>query len=141
MSPETVAPIVLNWLLNLCALVLAMAMPALAVALVRWVRAKADQAHAESSGNVRYLLQRAAELGAKAAEQFLGSEEGQAKKSMAVNFVQTFLDAQGVHVDVAHVEAAVEAAVFDEINADKRRGATSVVTAEATVTTQSASGS
>lgn len=61
------------------------------------------------------MLMTIAQNAVKVAEQTGLGKTGEEKKAEAVKVAQTYLDAYGIKVDAAQLEAAIEAAVFSEI--------------------------
>lgn len=100
---------------------LMLALPILAAYAVRWLRVQGKLAWAklEATQNkeVLALLETTASWAVRAAEQELGNDAGAAKKAQAVKLLSDWLEARGVQLDEAHLLAAVEAAVWTEMNA------------------------
>lgn len=88
-----------------------------------WIMAKVKMAWAtykEANANYSWLLESIAAIAVKAAEQSNLAGLVTNKKEYAVKVAQQWLEDKGFSVDVAIIEAAIEAAVFEEINkADK----------------------
>ena len=58
------------------------------------------------------VLQTAVNTAVIAAEQMMGTEEGQKKKEYAINSVQDYLAQKGMIIDVSVIEDAIEATVY-----------------------------
>ena len=84
--------------------------------LVAQIKLKIDEIKANKHAEVGYVLENAVSMGISAAEGTLKSGEGKAKKDAAVELATAYLAARGVKLDVALIEGAIEAAVFDELN-------------------------
>lgn len=91
----------------------------LAVTIKRiWAQIKQDRPE------LAYTLESIARIAVQAAEQAGASGYIEDKKTYAIEFVQNYLDAQGWGViDVSVIEAAVEAAVYNEFNKDEIQAA------------------
>lgn len=61
-------------------------------------------------------LQRIAAIAVNAAEQLYGEAEGEQKKAYALAYIQAELDSRGIKVDVAALDALIEAAVMEQFN-------------------------
>ena len=98
--------------------VLIIVLPFLASAAAAWLVAKAKQLLAEAKdttgSNVGYFLEQAARLAVSAAEQTL--VKNTEKKTYALRLATDYLAARGVKLDVALIEGAIEAAVFEELH-------------------------
>jgi len=84
-----------------------------------YVKKLIDKASAEiaaASPNTFDLLQKFAVAAVQAAEQSGLLETGEAKKEYAIALVEKWLLQFGIDVDLDQVDAAIEAAVFAEIN-------------------------
>lgn len=67
-----------------------------------------------------YTLETIARIAVRAAEQAGASDYILDKKTYAIDFVQSYLTAQGWGIiDVSVIEAAIEAAVFNEFNREE----------------------
>jgi membrane protein implicated in regulation of membrane protease activity len=115
--------------------VLVAVLPIVAAYLIKagldaWVKFQGQKSDAA------YTIQRAATVAVTAAEQLGATKAITDKKSWAVNFAQNWLDAHGVHVDVALIEGAIESAVYTEFNEDEpvAPAAPAVITATTTTT-------
>ena len=62
------------------------------------------------------FINKVVEVGVQAAEQALGTADGQAKKEFAINFAEQWLAQHGVNVELDTLDAAIEAAVMREFN-------------------------
>ena len=87
----------------------------LAVTIKRiWAQIEADKPE------LAYTLDTIARIAVQAAEQAGASGYIEDKKQYAIEFIQNYLDAQGWGViDVSVIEAAIEAAVYNEFNKDE----------------------
>ena len=87
----------------------------LAVTIKRiWAKIQADKPE------LAYTLETIARMAVQAAEQAGASDYILDKKTYAIEFLQNYLTAQGWGViDVAVLEAAIEAAVFNEFNREE----------------------
>lgn len=124
MNLQQLSPVVLNWLLNLLAAGVALALPFVIPPAIDLIKAKVGQMEANTtSTNQQAILFFVRESGAmvvKAAEQYFGSGRGKEKKEWAVEALQNLLVSHGItSVDVPATEAAVEASVFAEIHNSK----------------------
>lgn len=93
--------------------------PVLVSMITAWLLAKARMAWAqykEANANYSWLLESIAVIAVKAAEQSKIAGLIEDKKSYAVQVAQQWLNDKGFSVDLAIIEAAIEAAVFEEIN-------------------------
>ena len=92
--------------------------PIIATMIAAWLGGLIKQAWALAQQTVgrnwQWALDEGAVLVVRAAEQLW--EDNQDKKAYAVATLQTFLDERGIKIDVALIEAAVEAAVQKEFN-------------------------
>lgn len=86
--------------------------PVLATYLVTFIGAKKAQLDAAikkvEDDRFRTLLEEAVDLGVKAADQYLKSEDFAEKKKYAVEAAQGYLNTRGVKVDLVVIVAAVE---------------------------------
>jgi len=93
--------------------------PVLAAYVTSWVIAKARMmwaAFKAENNNYAFILEELAHIVVKAAEQSEMAEHITEKKDYAVQTLQLWMEAQGYNVDLAVIEAAIEAAVYDEFN-------------------------
>lgn len=100
---------------------LMLGLPILAAYAARWLRVQGKIAWAklEATQNraLLELINTLARLAVQAAEQEFGGDKGQEKKRAAVQLLSDWLEERGVQLDEAKIYAAVEAAVYSEINA------------------------
>ena len=91
----------------------------LAVTIKRiWANIQADKPE------LAYTLETIARMAVQAAEQAGASGYIEDKKQYAIEFIQSYLDTQGWGViDVSVIEAAIEAAVYNEFNRDEIQAA------------------
>ena len=111
--------VLLGFLFQLAQGVLLILLPALATMIAGWVLAKAKIAwlnFKEAQSGWASTLESIATLAVKAAEQLNVAELIEDKKSYAVQVAQLWLNDKGLKIDLAVIEAAIEAAVFDEFN-------------------------
>jgi hypothetical protein len=91
-------------------------LPVLATVLTRWLisRAKVEvqKLDANTLGTLVYL----ASIAVNAAEQAKMSGWIGDKKKYAVDFCQNWLSSRGFSVNIPEIEAAIEAAVYEEFN-------------------------
>lgn len=96
------------------------ALPPLLVALLAWIAPKAISAWMNLKADrpdIAAVLENAARIAVLAAEQSQLSGYIQDKKQFAVQYIQNLLAQQGLGgINVAAIEGAVEAAVWDELN-------------------------
>lgn len=84
-----------------------------------WLKKQIDKVTAEiqaAQPDVFDLLQKFAVSAVQAAEQSGLLETGEAKKEFAIAQVEKWLNQFGIDVDLDQVDAAIEAAVFAELN-------------------------
>lgn len=104
----------LNYISKLLEAILMATLPVLAGAGVRWLVAQYDVQRAKLSQETQFWLNFAANVAVQAAEQLYAQNDGAAKKAYAIQVVQGQLDTTGLKIDVAAIEAAIEAAVFSQ---------------------------
>jgi len=99
------------------------AAPILAVAVVKavinWGQKLAAQAKAEQP-DLFAQLEWIASTAVKAAEQSGAVELGEEKKAFAINYVEQWLASKGMTLDISVIDAAIEAAVWDEFKASNK---------------------
>lgn len=98
------------------------ALPFIAVPLAIWMIAKARLAWAEFKDrqpDVAYYLENFARMAVLAAEKAKLPEWAAGKRDYAFAIVEKLLAAKGLTVDIDVIYAAIEAAVYDELNRDK----------------------
>lgn len=78
-----------------------------------WARFKAEKP------DMAWMLEQAASLAVNAAEQAGAESYFKDKKAYALDVAQKWLSAQGVDIDLSLIDAAIEAAVYEEFNKDK----------------------
>jgi len=109
------------------ALLLALA-PVLASLLAAWLLAVARKAWAEFKAvepGPAYWIEEIASIAVRAAEQAGMAGYVEDKKAYALHVAERWLAAKGVHIDLELIDAAIEAAVWEELNKDRERpGAT-----------------
>ena len=96
---------------------LAVGLVGLVVALFRkwWIQAK------EYAPQITDLLEEAAKLAVRAAEQAGIAELIEDKKQYAIQIVELWLEARGVTVDIDLIDAAIEAAVLLQFNSENSK--------------------
>ena len=87
-------------------------------ALFAWLRKTWAQFKAEKP-DVAWILEQAASMAVAAAEQAGAAGYITDKKNYALDMAQAYLDAQGIKINLDLLDAAIEAAVFNEINKGK----------------------
>jgi hypothetical protein len=115
-------PTVQGFLVSACATILGICLPIVARALVGWIDAHRKEIESRIADSLKldpWQLDEFAKRAVLAAEQIMGSKAGQEKKAWALGLIDAWLKRQGVNVPVAEIEAAVEAAVYSELNANK----------------------
>lgn len=118
---------ILDALATFAAQVLVIVLPVLASLAAAWlvaqIKMKIEQIKDIKYGGVGYALESAVNMAVSAAEQTFKGGEGKAKakKDAAVALATAYLKARGVKLDVALIEGAVEAAVFDELTKFKEK--------------------
>ena len=91
-------------------------------ALYAWAR-KTWAQFKEHSPDIAYILEEAASMAVMAAEQAGAAGYITEKKEYALGIAQAFLNAKGIKIDLALLDAAIEAAVFKELNSNKIQAA------------------
>jgi len=97
--------------------VLAALAAAALIALAKKLWAEAKAAYPQATDQLEW----AAGIAVKAAEQAGGVQLAEEKKAYAVKFIQDWLASNKLNIDVGLVEAAVEAAVWDELNSPEAK--------------------
>ena len=105
----------LDKLSDLILQILVIVLPYFAVAIARWIDAKYKIARAELSSEQLYALDLVIQSAVKAAEQIYKDGNGELKKKYALNVVTEYIARSGLKIDVALIEAKIEAAVFSAI--------------------------
>jgi len=93
--------------------------PILASLAVAWLLAKVRGAWVEFQdlhGGEAWVIKEIANIAVKAAEQANLSGQIEDKKDYAVAVAMEWLQARGLKIDLSVIDAAIEAAVFDEFN-------------------------
>lgn len=91
-------------------------------ALYAWAR-KTWAQFKEHSPDIAYILEEAASMAVMAAEQAGAAGYITEKKEYALGIAQAFLNAKGIKIDLALLDAAIEAAVYKELNSNKIQAA------------------
>ncbi len=84
-----------------------------------WLKKQIDKVTAEikaASPDTFDLLQKFAVAAVQAAEQSGLAKTGEEKKAFALAQVEAWLSQYGIDIDLAQVDAAIEAAVYAELN-------------------------
>ena len=98
-------------------------LPFIAAPLAVWLFAKARKTWAEFKNNqpdASYYLENFAHMAVLAAEKAQLPEWAAGKRDYAFAVVEKMLAAKGLVVDIDVIYAAIEAAVYDEINREKQ---------------------
>ena len=98
-------------------------LPILAVALVGFLAAKIKYWLAEAKAwnpDITELLEQAVKFAVTAAEQAGAAKLIEDKKVYAFEIAERWLELRGVHIDLDLIDAAIEAAVYEQFNAGKR---------------------
>lgn len=93
--------------------------PILASLIAAWVLAKAREAWVDlkaAGPDIEWILKSAADIAVRAAEQAKMAELIKDKKAYALDIAEKWLLEKGVTVDLALIDAAIEAAVLSEFN-------------------------
>lgn len=101
--------------------VLLVSLPPLAVGAYKWLSAKAQEILVDLKAwqpELVDFVQHAASFAVSAAEQAGAAKLIEDKKNYAIEVAVAYLAAKGVNVDLALIEAAIEKAVREEINAE-----------------------
>lgn len=98
-------------------------LPILAVALVGLLTAKIKLAIVQMriwNPKVTDLLEQAVTFAVTAAEQAGAAKLIEDKKTYAFDVAERWLEARGVTIDLDLIDAAIESAVYEQFNAEKR---------------------
>lgn len=96
--------------------------PILASLIAAWVLAKAKEAWANIKNTEPQwasILEEAATVAVRAAEQSQMAGHIKAKKAYALDLTEKWLAERGITVDISLIDAAIEAAVLQEFNRSK----------------------
>lgn len=91
-------------------------------ALYSWLR-KTWAEFKAAKPDVAWILEQAAAMAVQAAEQAGAAGFIKDKKEYALGIAQLYLDSKGLKIDLALLDAAIEAAVFAEFNKNKPKPA------------------
>ena len=91
-------------------------------ALFAWLR-KTWAEFKAAKPDVAWILEQAAAMAVQAAEQAGAAGFIKDKKEYALGIAQLYLDSKGLKIDLALLDAAIEAAVFAEFNKNKPKPA------------------
>lgn len=97
-------------------------LPLLAAAIASWVATKAAEVWARMKAaqpTVTDLLAQSAKIAVLAAEQAGAGELTKDKKTYAITFAMEWLKARGITLDLELISGAIEAAVYEELNAPR----------------------
>lgn len=100
--------------------------PILAVVLVPLIIAQTRKLWAQAkdaNGDIAYAVEQAALLAVKAAEQSGIAGQVADKKAYALTVAEGWLKAQGITVDLHLIDAAIEAAVYEQLTVAKTKPA------------------
>lgn len=92
------------------------AIPILVKYVVDWLKAKAEDVKKNMDSDLLWKLEQAASIVVKAAEQMKIAGLIEDKKDYALGALKKLLESRGIHLDVALLEAAIEAAVNSEFS-------------------------
>ncbi len=95
---------------------LEVALPILVTAAATWMVGKAVELFkriAMKNPDVAAYLMEICNTAVRAAEQIFGGEKGKEKKAYAIKLVEAYLAQLGVKLDLATIDAAIEAAVLE----------------------------
>ncbi len=87
-------------------------------ALVSWAKLLWEKAKSWN-GDATTLLEEAAKIAVSAAEQAGAAKLISDKKVYAMDVAEKWLEQHGVHLDFELIDAAIEAAVYEQFNTDK----------------------
>lgn len=99
--------------------VLLAVLPVLAGVAVKWLLEKVKGEVQKLDKDQLATLQWVAGIAVAAAEQARLAGLVHDKKVYAVSIIDAWLQARGIQIDVALIDAAIEASVFDQFNASK----------------------
>jgi len=91
-------------------------LPVLATIIMRWVLSRVNIEVQRMDANVLNTLVYLAGIAVNAAEQAKAAGWIEDKKIYAIGFCEKWLSSRGMNVDLDAIEAAVEAAVYEEFN-------------------------
>jgi len=114
-------------LLNLLVIVIGLAVPVLAGYAAKWLKAQADKATHYVQPDILSEIEYVAQQAVHAAEQCGLAGQITDKKKYAIEVAQNWLKLKGITIDLAALDAAIEAAVWNEINKDKVKLSTSPI--------------
>ncbi len=90
-----------------------------AILLVAWIMKEFNAIKAKLNAEQQIMLDTAVSIAVKAAEQLKLKDAAIDKKNEALKIAQNYLDVHKVKIDLATLDAAIEAAVFANFNANK----------------------
>ena len=102
----------LQQVINVSAPILAVALVSVLATLAKKLWAQAKEAYPHAIDQLEWV----AGIAVKAAEQAGGVTLAQEKKAYAIDFVEKWLASKGLTLDIDVIDAAIEAAVWDEFN-------------------------
>jgi len=104
---------------NILGYVLPILATQVAILLGAWIVKVFGDLKAKLSADQLVMLQTAVKIAVQAAEQLKLKDAAIDKKNEALKIAQNYLDAHKVKIDLATLDAAIEAAVFENFNAVK----------------------
>jgi len=93
--------------------ILVLVLPYFAVLVGRWIDAKYKIARGQLSEQQLYALDLVISSAVSAAKQIYADADGAGKKRYVLDIVQSYIDRSGLIIDVALLNAKIEAAVFN----------------------------
>lgn len=93
--------------------ILVLVLPYFAVLVGRWIDAKYKIARGQLSEQQLYALDLVITSAVSAAKQIYADADGAGKKRYVLDIVQSYIDRSGLIIDVALLNAKIEAAVFN----------------------------
>jgi len=117
--------------------VLELSLPILAVAFATlisaWIKEVIVKIQGQLSDKNRAILQEAVDLAVQCAEQLDLDGVIVSKKDEAIKIAQTYLDSHKVKIDLAVLDAAIEAAVYNNFNVGKEKSPEAIAKTEALI--------
>ena len=115
METNIILSAVLQSLLEFLLPIVAVAVISVLVSWAKLLWAKAQSWNPDTTD----LLEEAAKIAVTAAEQAGAAELIEDKKSYAMDIAERWLDQHGISIDIELIDAAIEAAVYQQFNSDK----------------------
>jgi len=91
---------------------LTVAIPILGWSARNWLEANKDKAQAVIHANHLEAVMQVVDVGVQAAEQYMTTADGKSKKAWVINLAQNYMASKGIMLDLATLEALLEASVF-----------------------------